>query len=203
MGNSSYSGSIQPSRGSWWKDWTRAQSPQTMSQNGNTVKSTTDFFVPADYTGAYYRPAILWISSAYATAITGYIDSKTITIDNSATRSNVPFVIWAGAAGFQELDLDVAATLVRKGNDYIAFNGVPTAESLGGDTLPSSLYRTSKPSWFGDLTWPAFDPTSRNRRLDAIPAGYRFLNHGAEAPGVGSTQVGAAPTTVRIIRSLN
>ena len=51
--------------------------------------------------------------------------------------------------------------------------------------MPSSLFRNSKPSWFGSLSWPPFDSTSPNSaQYDNIPAGYRYV-HGTEAPGVG------------------
>ena len=55
-------------------------------------------------------------------------------------------IFWAdwgrspGPAGFQELDLDVENTTLLIGNWNAATNSVPPSESLGGQTLPSSLY---------------------------------------------------------------
>lgn len=80
-----------------------------------------------------------------------------------------------GPSGFQELDLDVEATLVLKGNRNLNSGTIPANESLGGDTLPSSLYLAAKPAWFGNLAWPAFDPANPNAKIEAIPAGYRYL----------------------------
>ncbi len=87
-----------------------------------------------------------------------------------------------GPNGFQELDKDVQATTVFKANYNAVSSSIPSGEALGGDTLPNSLYRSSKPGWFGNLAWPAFDPFSPNQNLQAIPAGYRYVT-GTEAPG--------------------
>jgi hypothetical protein len=124
LGNSSYSGTAQPTAGDWWADWGTAP----------------------------------------------------------------------GAGGFQELDLDVQATVILKSN-YLAPGGIPAAEltALAGESLPASLYRSSKPAWFGTLTWPAFNPSSPNMNYTAIPAGYRFVN-GVEAPGSGGGDIGTAPS---------
>ncbi len=63
-----------------------------------------------------------------------------------------------GAGGFQELDLDVKATTLRRGNYNFRDRAVPASESLGDTPLPASLFRTEKPAWFGDLAWPLFGP---------------------------------------------
>jgi hypothetical protein len=89
--------------------------------------------------------------------------------------------IEAGAGGFQELDLDVEATTLKKANNYLP-TGVPAAEAVGG-SLPASLYQSAKPAWFGNLAWPPFDPASPKLSYEAIPAGYRYVN-GKEAPGI-------------------
>jgi len=81
-----------------------------------------------------------------------------------------------GPGGYQELDRDVARTTIRKGNWNAVDKGVPASEALGGDALPMSLFRTSKPEWFGKLTWPPFDPGRPNQSYDAIPAGYRYVH---------------------------
>jgi len=44
-------------------------------------------------------------------------------------------------------------------------------------TLPNSLYRSSKPAFFGNLPWPPFDPRNPSAAsVTSIPAGYRFVN---------------------------
>lgn len=94
---------------------------------------------------------------------------------------------------FQEKDLDVADTVFVKGNFNLKDNAVSPAESLSGAILPSSLYRQSKPSWFGELQWPAFGPDSISPRIDSIPAGYRYL-HNKEVPGASSNSLPDAPS---------
>lgn len=98
--------------------------------------------------------------------------------------------------GFLELDLDVAATTLRKANYNTKDAGIPADETLAGETLPASLYRTTKPAWFGQLAWPAFDPQSPNLRSDAIPAGFRYV-HGTD-PAATSEPQQQAPINVRI-----
>jgi hypothetical protein len=78
-----------------------------------------------------------------------------------------------GPNGFQELDLDVKATAILKGNYNFKDRGVPESESLGGAKLPASLYLKAKPAWFGNLAWPAFGPDVDFEK-NKIPALVRF-----------------------------
>jgi len=93
-----------------------------------------------------------------------------------------PWADWAGIlaggkgpgpGGFQELDLDVRATTILKGNYNYKHEAVPANEALSGAGLPKSLYLSEKPAWFGSLAWPAFGPdtTFENNK---IPAQARF-----------------------------
>ena len=79
----------------------------------------------------------------------------------------------AGAGGFQELDLDVKATTLRKGNYNFKDKAVPETETLGASSLPASLFRNEKPAWFGALAWPAFGPDTKFES-NKIPAQGRF-----------------------------
>jgi hypothetical protein len=78
-----------------------------------------------------------------------------------------------GPNGYQELDLDVQATTILKGNYNYGDNGVRASESLGGAALPKSLYLKEKPAWFGDLAWPPFGPDTDFEK-HKIPAQVRF-----------------------------
>ena len=78
-----------------------------------------------------------------------------------------------GPNGFQELDLDVAATTIRLGNYNYKDNAVPASESLSGKKLPASLYLEKKPAWFGNLSWPAFGPDVDFEK-NKIPAQVRY-----------------------------
>jgi len=82
----------------------------------------------------------------------------------------------AGPGGFQELDLDVQATTLYRGNYIVPSGYIATNEALNGDTIPQSYIYTSIPSWWPrSLTWPPFDPLSPNAVTGAIPAGYRYF----------------------------
>lgn len=102
-----------------------------------------------------------------------------------------------GPGGYQERDMDVPATTIRLGNWNAKDNGVNSAEALNGINLPASLYRTSKPAWFGTLAWPAFGPDSPNQSYEAIPAGYRFL-HGKDPVQSGGASLPSAPSNLQI-----
>jgi hypothetical protein len=78
-----------------------------------------------------------------------------------------------GPSGFQELDLDVAATTIRRGNYNYSDHAVRPSESLDGAALPPSLYLREKPAWFGDLAWPAFGPDT-DFEHNKIPAQVRY-----------------------------
>jgi hypothetical protein len=135
--------------------------------------------------------------------ITAYIDPYRVTVSGSLSFSNVSYSIYPGPNGFQEIDLNVEATTLRKGNYNYKDKSIPAVESMGGNSLPSSLYLNAKPSWFGTLAWPAFDPTAANPNPSylSIPAGYRFVN-GGETPGAAGT-IPQAPTIARVRRVLN
>jgi hypothetical protein len=86
-----------------------------------------------------------------------------------------------GSNGFQEMDLDVEATTLLKGNYNYLAKTVPANEATT-EALPPSLFRSAKPAWFGTLAWPPFDPANPNPTHTSIPAGQRFANGGNPAP---------------------
>ena len=72
------------------------------------------------------------------------------------------------------------ATLIRNGNfDYVN-NAVVWEPAISDHYIPDSCYLTNKPVWFGQLHWPAVDPTNaptseETSLLPIIPAMCRFL----------------------------
>lgn len=84
-------------------------------------------------------------------------------------------------------DTQVKATIYRHGN-WDSVNHTQLWESSNADhTLPSSLYLASKPSWFGTLAWPPFDPANPGAAAAiGIPAGYRYFNGVNPPPGGGN-----------------
>jgi hypothetical protein len=85
-----------------------------------------------------------------------------------------------GESGAAARDPQVIATTIRHGNyDYVT-NGVAWDPSNPNHALPSSLYLSSKPAFFGSNPWPWVDPTagSQATRLQVLPAKVRFdLSH--------------------------
>jgi hypothetical protein len=70
-------------------------------------------------------------------------------------------------------DQKVLDTFFRNGNfDYVT-NGVLWDPTYGPATIPSSLYRTTKPAFFGTLTWPWVDPTGTTK-VYTLPAKARW-----------------------------
>lgn len=77
--------------------------------------------------------------------------------------------------GYKERDDGTLPSLVLLGNNYASAGGtIPTAQALGSTTLPTSLYRGTKPAFMSNYTWPPFDPQTPDRRFAAIPAGARY-----------------------------
>jgi hypothetical protein len=95
-------------------------------------------------------------------------------------------------------DLLVRTNLIRSGNWDIINKAVVWDPSITNHTIPTSLYLSGKPSWFGSLAWPPFDPqTVSAAMLNAtnIPAGYRFV-YGVDPPASGQP---APPTNLRVV----
>jgi hypothetical protein len=107
---------------------------------------------------------------------------------------------WANQPGRrspQELDLNVKNTMIRHGNyDYLN-HAVEWDPAIADHTLPNSYFRASKPDYFGELSWPPFDPASppgafNDANLCGIPAGYRYV-HGVDPPGARSSSLAGQP----------
>jgi hypothetical protein len=79
---------------------------------------------------------------------------------------------YEGSHWDQDQDPKVPQTMIREGNyDYVSntihWTGAP-------QTLPNSLYLTSKPWFFGTWTWPWVDPVGATK-LYTLPARARYL----------------------------
>ncbi len=186
IGNPFSEGTAQLSKGDSWVDW----SPNTGTTiRGVLVERTDDQHgVLKIISGTLHGDQIITVASS--TLLVRKFANGLATIDSSPwgsaakipPLSNTEYKIEPGAGGFQELDLDVEATTIKKGN-WNSFDGtIPASESLSADMLPDSLYLSVKPSWFGDLTWPAITPHNPKLDLTIIPAGYRYI-HNKEVPG--------------------
>lgn len=208
INNLTSSGTWELSTGSYSVDWDPSNSrPRVWT---GTLKTRTD-----NITGVFELDS--GMATTFNTALANALGNKrnlsypdgvgssTITVtgvsgnDVSFTVDNISYslpstttVMWMvpGPLGFQEKDLDVANTTVRKGNYYVYTGDIPSGEALGADTLANSYFRTEKPAFFGTLSWPPYSPLSPPASTAAgnvaIPAGYRYIN-GSEDYIEGST----------------
>ncbi len=79
------------------------------------------------------------------------------------------------------VDPKVKQTALREGNfDYVT-NTVKWDTTA--QTLPNSLYLTSKPAFFGNNTWPWVDPLGSTKTF-VLPAKQRFEGGGSPAPSL-------------------
>jgi hypothetical protein len=97
----------------------------------------------------------------------------------STCMTFVPFVYrfnYDGATGYctfpTPVDTQASDTLLRHGNyDYVT-RAVQWSPTVSTQTLPASLYLTSKPAFFGATPWPWIDPTGPT--ITTLPAKARF-----------------------------
>lgn len=100
-------------------------------------------------------------------------------------------------------------TFVRWGNwcyrtnDTVAGAGVTyhtnNIVNIADRVIPSSYYLSSKPTFFGGLTWPPYDPANPTFNSPTnIPAGYRYA-FGVNPPGGGGPTKPAPPSNLRVV----
>ena len=89
-------------------------------------------------------------------------------------------------------DPKVKATLLRHGNWDGVTQTVVWDPKIADTNLPPSLYLTGKPSWWGDLPWPAIG-SDLNPMSGQIPAQVRFLN------ALSSMPRPSPPQNVRVV----
>ncbi|MGI0100233.1 MAG: glycosyl hydrolase family 28-related protein [Candidatus Micrarchaeaceae archaeon] len=106
---------------------------------------------------------------------------------------------WIKPDNLSQYDYNVPDTLIRQGNWDTASNAAVWNPSIPNQSIPASLYLTSKPSWWGNLTWPAFGPSPSNPDIllnGEIPAEVRYdkmMNITLEQP-TGSPLAVGTPT---------
>jgi hypothetical protein len=204
MGNSYFEGTAQPSSGDFWLGWkaTATLTSRTSDTSGTITVSEGKLYRDASMSFPHYLTLIVPATGVAAAQVQAYSQSGNVMTFHNASHSLPPqgttFVIGWGPQGWQESDLDVKKTAVLKANYHAWGAGglaIPADQAIGSETLPNSLYRSTKPDWFGDRQWPAFDPFNPKLAWDAIPAGYRYLHDSSPPPAVAS-----APSNVRILR---
>ena len=180
----------QPNIGNWssnggfappWADSIKAGAG-TLTQSGTSATVTEAMFTAAD---VGHQILILAGSCIGKTEyITAFADPKHVTTNTSMTVSASGYRVAPSQTGYQEIDRDVKNTTLLVGNYNYHDNAIPSTQSLSTETvLVKSLYRSSVPNWFGNLTWPPFDPRNPSPTLNSIPASYRYVN-GSPPPGI-------------------
>ncbi|AMY12969.1 Endoglucanase C precursor [Luteitalea pratensis] len=216
IGNGASSGEVQPSAGRYWADWnpvTGTNIVGTIVGRHNVLDYKNDTCVNCGGTlsltsgklAVGQTPLLRFGSGASVWTTVKAVSGDTIVIDSSPWSAAIPAVgtgaeVWPGAVGYQELDLDVRATTIKKGNYSHFSRSIPPAESLSGVSFPPSLFRRVKPPYFGDRPWPAIDPLSPGqaydasnpyRNYEAVPAAYRYFK--------GSPPLGVNAPTAPIV----
>jgi hypothetical protein len=155
----------------------------------------------SEYNGMYSIDAVpsattitYTISGTPATPATGTI------IANDFPPNGTVVVINPSNAGYQELDGQVEATSIEKGNYFVSGSG-GSQSTTSGDPLVDSYAYAAKPDWWGDLPWPGVNPASPSFSRQIIPAGYRFIN-GEDVPESGldvTTLTATNSTTTNLV----
>ncbi len=180
IGSFDHLGTVEPSKGVWWAVWDgRAMVRRGAFKADAAYSNTNSSRDVVDHVGTSSKDTnggtiLQWIADNPA-------KNGLSTWDTPGTSDD-----WRplSANSFRELDKDVFNTLLLKANYRTDLNEISVGEALVAETLPDSLFRREKPAWFGDLAWPPFSPNSPvNASYDDIPAGYRYLNGGSDAPG--------------------
>ena len=74
------------------------------------------------------------------------------------------------------IDLLVRTNTIIHGNYDAAHKAIVWDPTISDHNIPNSYYLAGKPSWFGNLPWPPYDPANPSScDLTNIPAGYRFI----------------------------
>ena len=120
------------------------------------------------------------------------------TYEDTYPFSDDPVPMWKlGVAdpGFPGMNTDpqVIATMIRDGNFDYATNTVKWDRTP--QTIPDSLYLTSKPAFFGNCQWPWVDPQGATK-LHTLPARARFDGDPNACGGSSTTKVPQPPTNL-------
>jgi hypothetical protein len=208
MGNGLSIGTAQPTvGGDFWADWktTGTLTTRTSDTAGVvTVSGGTWYTGYQPTTGVDIRPMLWWgsrtsniggysqtNSGAAITSVSGNLIGMTFT-GGTLPAVSTPVEVFYAVAGWAESDLDVEASTIKVENYESAAVGTGSITNGTADTLPDSLAYTTKPAWFGSLTWPPVNPDAPTFSAEIIPAGFRYVNGTTPAPvpGTGTITTG-------------
>lgn len=202
IGNGDFTGTAQPTvSADFWNDW---KATATLTTRTSDTAGEITLISGAASTGQLLT--IRWDSETkYATFTAGTVAGAVVPFSSTAgdvlPAASTVVNVYMQPGGYQERDLDVEASTTEKGNYLYGTDGAAgSMSSLGGDTLPDSFFRSAKPTYFGALAWPAFDPASPVSDYEAIPAGYRWINAASPPAPSGGT---ATATSITVSGTLS
>ncbi|WP_414664913.1 glycosyl hydrolase family 28-related protein [Horticoccus sp. 23ND18S-11] len=216
IGNNNSYGTAKPTAGDWWVAWDPdAKAPRTwtgtVASGGGTSAGVLTMAVMGG-TGGFQAHAenaqgaiyIGWSGGvALATPTQGSESGSNYSVTNVRNPGNegeavnlptngTAITVYPNNSSYQELDQDVAEGAYKIRNYYLSsasgVTGYATGESdIGANTIAASLFRSSKPAWFGNKPWPIYD-TARGAEPeeDDLPAAHRYLNGNSNYLGGGS-----------------
>jgi hypothetical protein len=139
----------------------------------------------------------------------------TIIDNNSGGTLPEMFRFGVSSDGGSYTDTNSYATAILQGNYDFVSKSVHNWSDTNNETLPTSLYYTNTPSYFGKLTWPPYDISRVSAaQIDRtnIPAGYRYVEGvdplaGSQLPSISLTSPtnGASfvnPATINLAASV-
>lgn len=183
MGNGMYTGTAEPTTGDFWNDW---KATATLTTRTNDSDGTITLASGSALTGQLM--SIWWDSHSKMMQFTaGTVSGSTVPFTGATgygvvlPAESTTVEVFMGPSGYQELDLDVENSLLRKSN-YVAQSAgggeIPPGESLGSDTLPNSWSGGQPYDWPSGFAYPPFDPSSpaASQDYERLPAGYWFVN---------------------------
>ena len=205
MGNPLYTGTAEPTTGDFWNDW---NATATLTTRTSDTDGTITLASGSAFTGQLI--AIWWDNHSKMMQFTaGTVSGSTVPFTGATgygvvlPAESTTVEVFMGPSGYQELDLDVENSLLRKSN-YVAQSAgggeIPSGESLGSDTLPNSWSGGQPYDWPSGFAYPPFDPSSpaASQDYERLPAGYWFANGSwpgdtPTAPSTNSIRLSRAP----------
>lgn len=145
----------------------------------------------------------------YTMSYEGYSYGQPNMGNSDSTGVGPPWIDWLKAtnnAGYQELDTNVAATVIQVHNWNFFTNAIPTNESIGSTNILASLYRSASPPWYvtngnlPQLVWPPIVTASLNTNhflsltgYYKTPAHYAYVNNAWPTNGEAAPLVHNVP----------
>lgn len=183
LGNSSFTGTAQPTLGDFWADWAMTATLTTRtSDTAGVITLASGSLATAQLfhlTWGTTSRLIVNLGGTVAGSVVTFSGGSGTALPAQGSTVNV----FPGPSGFQESDLDVEASTIMKGNyKCLAAGGgsIPAGESLGADTLPLSLaYGDTPPAdWPSGFPFPPIDATdpAASQDWERTAAGSWFVN---------------------------